>query len=218
MTTTTPRRQSTEPAPPSLGPPPKLRRRPAVVAAGVVVALVSSLAVGWMWTRANDRVEVLVAAGDVPRGAVIEADDVTKARINPDAALDPLSASRAGDVVGQRAGADLSAGSLITDAMLESEPVPTDGESLVPVTLPAELASGLDLQVGDRVKVVLTPGSGQEAAGNPAFTASEVAGVSFAPETGATVVSVLVPEADGPVLAARVAAGNFYLVLDSRSR
>lgn len=217
MTTTT-SRQSTEPAPPALGPPPRLRRRPAVVAAGVVVALVSSLAVGWMWTRSNDRIEVLVAASAVPRGAVIDAGDLTTAHINSDESLDPLPASRAEDVVGQLAGADLSAGSLITGAMLQADAVPADGESLVPVTLPAELATGLDLQVGDRVKVVLTPGSGQEAAGNPAFTPAEVAGVSFAPETGATVVSVLVPETDGPVLAARVAAGNFYLVLDSRNR
>lgn len=218
MTSTITRGTQTEDPPPVLGPPPKLRRRPAVVAAGLVVALVSSLLAGWMWMRTNDRVEVLVAASDVARGEFIEAGDVRTARINLDPALTPVPAARADDVVGQRAATDMVAGSLLTDAMLEAEALPPEGTSLVPATLPVELAAGLDLRSGDRVKVVLTRPVGQEATGNPTFTAAEVAGVSQSPETGASVVTLLVPETDGPVLAARLAAGNFYLVLDTRER
>ncbi|MFD6177257.1 MULTISPECIES: SAF domain-containing protein [unclassified Isoptericola] len=218
MTNTITRDTANQDPAPALGPPPKLRRRPTVIAIGLVVALVSSLLVGWMWMRANDRVEVLVAASDVPRGEVIDATDLRTARINLDPAITPLAADRADDVVGQRAATDMVTGSLLTDAMLETETLPADGSSLVPAALPAELAAGLDLQAGDRVKVVLTGPAGQEAVGNPTFTPAEVAGVDVSPETGGTVVSLLVPEADGPVLAARIAAGNFYLVLDTRER
>lgn len=219
MTSTTTRQdKATAQAPAPAGPLPKMRRRPGVVAAGIVAAITCSLGLGWLWSRADDAVEVVVATRDVPVGAVIEAGDLGTARIPLDPALDPIVASRAEEVVGQRAGSPLTAGSLVTEAMLEAEALPPDGMSLVPVTLPAERADGLDLRTGDRVKVVMTPPPGQLAEGNPQFTTAEVATVRFAPDTSQTVVSLLVGETDGPVLAARLATGNFYLVLDSRER
>lgn len=197
---------------------PRLRRRPAVVAAGAVVALASAGGLGWMFSQADDAVEVIVAAQDVGRGQVIKAGDLTTARITLDPALSPILASRAAEVVGQRVSVPLTAGGLVTEVMLAPEALPPDGMSLVPVTLPAERADGLDLQAGDRVKIVLTPPPGQEAEGNPPFSAAEVATVAPSADTVSTVVTLLVPEADGPVLAARLAAANFYLVLDSRER
>ncbi|WP_448071095.1 SAF domain-containing protein [Georgenia yuyongxinii] len=183
-----------------------------------MVALASAGGLGWMFSQADDAVEVIVAAQDVGRGQVIEAGDLTSARITLDPALSPIPASRSTELVGQRVSIPLTAGGLVTEAMLAPEVLPPDGMSLVPVTLPAERADGLDLQPGDRVKIVLTPPPGQEAEGNPPFSTAEVATVSPSADTVSTVVTLLVPEADGPVLAARLAAANFYLVLDSRER
>lgn len=216
-TTTRPNKTTDEASSPP-GAPPRLRRRPAVVAAGAMVALASAGGLGWAFSAADDAVEVVVAVQDVGRGEVIEAEDLTTARITLDPALAPIRAARAAELVGQRASTPLTAGSLVTDAMLTPEALPADGMSLLPVTVPAERADGLDLQPGDRVKIVLTPPPGQPVEGNPPFSAAEVATVAPSADTVSTVVTFLVPEEDGPVLAARLASGNFYLVLDSRER
>ncbi len=216
-TTTRPDKTTDEQATPP-GATPRLRRRPAIIAAGAVVAIASAGGLGWAFSRTDDAVEVVVAAGDVGRGQVIEPDDLTTARITLDPALSPIPASRADELVGQRVSVPLVAGSLVTDAMITPEALPPDGMSLLPVTLPAERADGLALAPGDRVKIVLTPQPGEEAEGNPPFSTAEVATVALSADTVSTVVTLLVPEGDGPVLAARLASGNFYLVLDSRER
>ena len=219
MTSTTTRPEETtgeRTSPP--GAPPRLRRRPAIAAAGAVVALASAGGVGWLFSRTDDAVDIIVAAQDVGRGEVLEADDLTTARITLDPALSPILASRAAEIVGQRVSVPLTAGGLVTDAMLAPEALPPAGMSLLPVTLPAERADGLDLQPGDRVKIVLTPPPGQDPSGIPPFSTAEVATVAPSADTVSTVVTLLVPEAEGPVLAARLAAANFYLVLDSRER
>ncbi|WP_336706492.1 SAF domain-containing protein [Oerskovia sp. USHLN155] len=193
-----------------------MRRRPALAIAALVAAVLGALGIAWLWTSSNEATQVIVVTADVPRGAAIQASDLATARVTLDPLLAPIPAARADELVGQRASAPLTAGTLMTESMVEPETLPGEGASLVPVALPPEQALGLDLEVGDRVKVVMTTPSGQEAGGNPPFTSAEVAGVTASPDTGTTVVSLLVPDVDGPVLADRVAAGNFYLVLDSR--
>ena len=217
MTSTTTRpNKATEPAAPPPGPLPRMRRRPAVAVATLAAAALGSVGIAWVWTSTTAATQVVVVTNDVPRGAVIEASDVNTARITLDPLLKPIGASRLREVVGQRAATGLTAGGIVTESMLEPETIPGEGRSLVPVALPAEQAMGLDLQVGDHVKVVMTSPTGQDAAGNPPFTEADVAAVHPATETATPVVSLTVPVADGPVLAARIASGNFYLVLDSR--
>ncbi|WP_407343388.1 SAF domain-containing protein [Pengzhenrongella phosphoraccumulans] len=195
-----------------------MRRRPAVAVAALAAAALGSVTIAWVWTSTTTASEVLVVTGEVPRGAVIEASDLGTARITLDPLLKPIDASRRSEIVGQRAAAELTVGAIVTGSMFQSETVPGEGTSLVAVALPPEQATGLDLQGGDQVKVVQTAPAGQVAEGNPPFTVAEVAAVHPALETGATVVSLTVPVADAPVLAARIASGNFYLVLDSRER
>lgn len=214
-TTTRPQDAAEETRPPPW-PLPRMRRRPAVAIATLAAAVLGALGIAWLWTSSTDAAQVVVATNDVPRGAVIQASDLGTARITLDPLLTPVPASRADELVGQRASTALSAGSLVTESMVEPETLPGEGMSLVPVALPPEQALGLGLEVGDRVKVVMTTPPGQQAEGNPAFTPAEVAGVAASPDTGTTVISLLVPDVDGPVLADRVATGNFYLVLDSR--
>ncbi|QTE28575.1 SAF domain-containing protein [Pengzhenrongella sicca] len=198
------------------GPVPKMRRRPAVAAAALAAAVFGAIATGWAWSSTTASTQVVVVTGDVPRGAVITAGDLGVARITLDPALRPVDASQRGDIVGQRAATALSVGAIVTASMFEPETVPGEGMSLVPVALPPEQSLGLNLQGGDQVKIVETPPAGQATEGNPPFTVAEVAAVHPVIETGATVVSVTVPAADAPVLAARIASGNFYLVLDAR--
>ena len=70
-----------------------------------------------------------------------------------------------------------------------------------------------------RVRVVATPGAGGEVVDGPPVTIpATVVGQHPDPDTGATVVSVQVPESRAAELAARAATGNVAIVLDSRER
>ena len=72
---------------------------------------------------------------------------------------------------------------------------------------------------GDRIRVVATPGAGGEVVDAATVTIpATVVGLHPDPDTGATVVSVQVPQAQAAELAARAATGNVAIVLDSRER
>jgi hypothetical protein len=211
-------REST-PATPPLVPPPKLRRRPALIAGAVAAICLGALLAAWAWTATTSTQEVLVARATIERGSVIEAKDLARVRISADPALSPVAASTFDDLVGQRAALDIAEGGLITSGSTTTQVLPADGMSVVGVALTPAQSPGLDLQTGDRVRIVVTPiPGGEPASGPPAFNDAEVVGVSLDAETGATVVDLLVPYADATVLAARVATGNVALVLDSRER
>lgn len=207
------------PAATQLAPPPKLRRRPALVASAVVAICLGALLAGWAWTATTNTEAVLVARQSIQRGAVIQASDLTSARLNADPALKPLPASELDTVVGQRAALDIAGGGLLTPDSIASSVLPAEDSSIVGVALTPAQAPGIPFQTGDRVRVIVTPAQGDPpAAGPPQFNEAEVVGVHVADETGQIVVDLLVPHADAAVLASRVATGNIGLVLDSRAR
>lgn len=207
------------PAATALAPPPKLRRRPALIAAAIGAVCIGALLAGWAWTATTNTQEVLVARHSIERGAVIEADDLARVRLSADPALKPVSAAQLEDVVGQRAAMDIAEGGMLTPGSFTSEVVPAEGQSVVGVALTPAQAPGLELQYGDRVRVVVTPAQGEELpAGTPLTNDAIVVGVHVSEETGQSVVDLLVPKADAAVLATRIATGNIALVLESRER
>jgi len=160
-----------------------------------------------------------VATTAIPRGTVIEAEDLTTARINLDPVVAVLPASAADAVVGQRAALDVAAGGLLTPDVVREGSLPASGQSVVGVALKPEQAPGETLLAGDRVRVVVTPGQdGEGPNGAPEFSAAEIVGIHHDAETGQTVVDLLVPHEEASLLAARIATGNVALVLDSRER
>ncbi len=207
------------PAATALAPPPKLRRRPALIAAAIGAVCIGALLAGWAWTATTNTQEVLVARHSIERGAVIEADALARVRLSADPALKPVAASQLEEVVGQRAAMDIAEGGILTPGSFTAEVVPGEGQSVVGVALTPAQAPGLDLQYGDRVLVVVTPAQGEELpAGTPLTNDATVVGVHVSEETGQSVVDLLVPKADAPVLATRIATGNIALVLESRER
>jgi hypothetical protein len=210
-----------EPAPAAtpLSPPPKLRRRPALIAAAIVAICLGALLAGWAWTATTTTQEVLVARHGIERGSVIEAADLARVRLSSDPALRPVPASKFEQVVGQRAALDVAEGGMLTPSSFSSAVTPAAGNSVVGVALTPAQAPGLNLQYGDRVRVVVTPAQGDDLpAGVPLFNDAEVVGVTASDETGQIVVDLLVPHADATVLATRVATGDIAIVLDSRDR
>ena len=198
--------------------PPGMRRRPAILIVAITLVAVGAV-VGWMvWSADDSTIEVLAAGSAIDRGEVIDKSDVAIQRIPADLGWSVVPASRLGDVVGQRAAVDVAAGTAIaTDAITDTN-VPGAGFAVVGVELVTRQAPGMELLVGDMVKVVVTPAAGQESEQVPDATQAEVAGVHIDPETGNRVLDLLVPEAQSSLLAARVATGNFAVVLESRDR
>jgi flagella basal body P-ring formation protein FlgA len=202
-----------------VAPAPKLRRRPALIAASVAAICLGGLLAAFAWTSTSNTQSVLAMRVAVERGAVIGPDDVMTVQVSTDPALRPVPASQASTVVGQRAATDIAAGTLVTLEQVSDAVLPAVGMSIVGVGLPASQMPGEPLLVGDRVRVVATPGqSGEVIAGGQVTIAATVVGVRVNNENGQNVVSVQVPEQDAAELAARAATGNVALVLDSRER
>lgn len=200
-------------------PAPKLRRRPLLIVASAVAISAGAMLGAFAWTATSTTQSVLAVRTTVERGAVIAQDNVMTVQVSADPALAPVPASQAFAVVGQRAETDMAAGTLLTREQVSDTVLPATGMSIVGVGLPSAQLPGEPLLVGDRVRVVATPGaSGEVTAGEPVTIAATVVGVRVNNENGQSVVSVQVPQGDAAELAARAATGNVALVLDSRER
>lgn len=200
-------------------PPPKLRRRPWLALAGLGLVVTGALLAVWVYLSNTDSVSVVSVRDTVMRGEMITAADLMAVQVTPDPALQVVPGAELESFVGQRAARDLSAGTLLTREATTGQVVPGAGQSVVGLALTAELMPGEQLQVGDRVRVVATPGQ----AGDPATFESadilfpaEIVGVSTSVESAQTVVSVLVPEGDAAEIAQWASAGRAAVVLDSR--
>lgn len=199
--------------------PPRLRRRPLLALAGLALVVLGALLAVWVYVSNTDSTSAVAVRDTVMRGEMITAADLMTVQVTPDPALQIVPGPELELFVGQRAGRDLSAGTLLTREATTEQVVPGAGESVVGLALMAGLMPGEPLQVGDRVRVVATPGQ----AGDPAtFEASEtvfgaeVVGVAASVESAQTVVSVLVPKQDAAQIAQWASAGRAALVLDSR--
>ena len=212
------RRHRPRAAPPAVAPP-RTRRRTGVLAAGVALVALGALGAAYLTQTVGGTVAVVAVVRDVAPGQVVQAADLTIADINTDPALSPVPADRLPSVIGQRAAAALTAGSLLTDAAVTSTVVPPQGRSLVGVALTVAQLPAEPLHAGDRVRIVDTPTTqGEPPTTSPATIAGEVMSAVGPDDTGLTVVNVTVPAAQAADLAARVATGRVALVLDSRER
>ncbi len=115
---------------------------------------------------------------------------------------------------------DLAAGGLVTQEDITSALVPAKGMSVVGVSLPPALMPAAQLQSGDQVRIVATPGAQGDVAAGTVQTSIEatVVAVRGGGDSGQIVVDVSVPYDRAAELAARAATGKVALVLDSRER
>lgn len=199
-------------------PPPKLRRRPVLIAASVAAICLGALASMWAYQSTSDAQSVLAVRQTIERGDVITADDLMTVNISVDPALKPLSADQASSVVGKHAALDMSAGGVVTQDHVTEQALPAKGSSVVGVALTPGMLPANQIRVGDKVRVVVTPGQqGEMPTGQPDSIEAVVVGVAKDETTGNAIVNVQVPNNEGPMLAARAATGKVALVLDSRS-
>ena len=199
--------------------PVKLRRRPALVVAALALMLVGALVSAWAYTSLGNTQEVVAARVDVPRGQVITADDLRLVRIGVDPSVSVVPASQAAGLVGQRAAVDLRAGQLLVPGAVTSQVYPQPGMSTVGLSLLAAQLPSEPLRVGDRVRVVSTPGAqGDVSPSALVVFDGMVVAVSARDATGSTDVTVQVESSVAAEVAARSATGKVALVVDSRVR
>jgi flagella basal body P-ring formation protein FlgA len=203
----------------AITPPPKLRRRPLLVVASVAAVCLGGLLGVWAYTSLATAQEVVAIRSTIPRGALIDRENLITVRIGVDPALNPIPADQLDSIVGQRAAMDLPAGGLVTRDSVALTVVPAQDMSVVGVALPAALLPGEPLRAGDQVRVVATPGQqGDVTDGDQRSITATVVGVYPDADSGQTVVSVQVPYDQAAELAARAATGKVAMVLDSRER
>jgi hypothetical protein len=210
------------PTPPSstaLTPPPKLRRRPSLIVASVLLVVIGALASAWAYTSLGNAQEVVAVRTDIARGQLIGAESLQIVRIGVDPALQTVPASQAQSLVGKRAAVDLKAGQLLVPGAVTTEVVPRQGKSAVGLSLAAAQMPSEPLVVGDKVRVVTTPGTqGDVGTTAPTVFSGDVLTVSDRGADGTTPVTVEVDADRAPALAAWSASGKVALVLDSRVR
>lgn len=194
---------------------PRLRRSVLLFVLGALL-LTAGLVVGWvMWTSKADS-EVVAAARDVERGHIITAEDLETVRVGLDPSLRTVPGAELQDLVGQRAAADLTAGTLVSPDQLTDEVVPGVGMSVVSVPIPSGLVPTVPIRSGDTVRLVQIPAAGGEIAGSGITVTAELVNVSYGDPT--TVVDVLIPADKASALAELAGTGRVALVLDSRAR
>lgn len=193
---------------------PRSRRRPGLLLAGLAMVAVGALAAIWLVSASGHRVPVVMAARDVPYGAVLTRADLTTTAVSVDPSVATVPAADTALLVGQTATTTLTTGQLLTRAQVTVGGVLKTGEVLVPLPVPAGRLPAGGLNAGDRLLVVDAPPTGADpVAGAPSMFAARVVRVGSPDVNGTVVVDVVAAGADGPALATRAATGRFAVVV-----
>ena len=203
-------------------PAPKLKRRPLLAAASILAISLGAIVAGWLWTSTSGAASVVAMRSSVGRGEVIDRGDLITVQVGLDPALQVLTAAEAEKLIGQRAGVDLPAGSLVTKAALQAGVLPAAGRSVVGISAGPEALPGEPLLVGDKVQVVIAAAQAAAAGQTePWSVPAVVVGVRAGGGTGqqGQIVSVEVAQSSAVDLAGRLAGGGrVQIVLESRER
>lgn len=193
------------------------RRRLPFVALGGLLVIVCVLGFAYGAARLGDRVQVLAVARPVAAGQAFTVADLRTVSAARDATVRLVPASDAQRVIGRTAVVPLLAGTLLTPALVGEAAFPPAGKVTASVALkPGQYPHGL--AVGARVLAYVTASATGAGPATPAPSASTaggsstgmsrpiqavVLGVDLAGDgQGATVITLLLDQADAPRLAA----------------
>lgn len=136
----------------------RLRRLDLRVAIGLLLMTVAVLGGASLIRNAQARTPVLVAAGSVQPGEVIEASDLRVAEISLPAGVSYLSASMEGEIEGRVAAESLWDGKVLAPGSVAETPPLAAGMVAITLLLPPESAVGGSVRAGDNVAVLSSPG------------------------------------------------------------
>ncbi|MFF1378755.1 SAF domain-containing protein [Streptomyces sp. NPDC058308] len=196
-------------------PEPPRRRRRSFMVIGSVMVLAGAIGFAGLMNASSERSDVLALARDVPSGKKITEQDLRVVALPDDPGLKPVAAAEKDAVVGRRAGAALSQGSLLTSAQLTGRGGLKAGEALVAVEVKRGMAPVDALRPGDAVSLVTRPQEGatdKEQSELPQV-AGRVAKVGVPVSSGDVVVQVAVSDVESGVVASDASAGRVAIVL-----
>ncbi|RKF24661.1 flagellar biosynthesis protein FlgA [Micromonospora globbae] len=200
---------------------PQRRWRPALVWLAVALIAAGGLIAAGVLRKVGTTAEYLAVATRVEVGSTIGRSDLRTVRITVDPALKPVPSSSADAVIGKFAAVALVPGTLLTQAQLTDTAVPGPGRQLVGISLPQERMPAERIKPGAEVLLVVTtddgPVANQQPTAAPISIKATVIDVRDGVKEGTTLLNVAVVERDGPLVAARAAAGRIVVALTSGS-
>jgi Flp pilus assembly protein CpaB len=143
----------------------RLRRLDLRVVIGLLLMTVAVLGGASLIRNAQARTPVLVAAGTVQPGEVIDGSDLRVVEMSVPAGIVYLSASAQGEIEGQVAAEPLWKGKVLGPGSVAEAPPLAAGTVAITLLLPPESAVGGDVRAGDRVAVLSSPGVNETGAG-----------------------------------------------------
>ncbi len=111
-------------------------RRRARLAIGVGLAAIAVAGNIAVYSSLDERVEVLLAAVEIPAGAPIEAAQLRVVTVAVDTAVQVVSVDERAAVIGKYARAPIAAGVLVTPSALADTPLVSPGAAVVSLRLP----------------------------------------------------------------------------------
>ena len=121
----------------------------------MLLVVLGALASAFLYSMNADFRSVVVMAGDVRHGDMIESTDLALVDVPGSFGIDTLPAAELGSLVGLTALSDLPKGSFPLPGHFGSDPLP-NGESLVGLKLPAGRLPASGLFVGVPVRLIAT--------------------------------------------------------------
>ncbi|MDU0348412.1 SAF domain-containing protein [Actinomyces sp. MRS3W] len=186
-------------------------RRPLLAALAVLLIVGGALLAGLLATRADQRVEMLVAARTVEAGQVITDADLVSTPVSSTLST-LIPASRADELVGQVARVEIAEGQLFDTSQLLSTALPGAGTQVVGISLDNGRFPAGGVAAGDVVNVVDTTSGEVTVDGAQVLTAVPTSG-SEDDWTSGCVLSLIVDGADAAALATASAGGNIAVAL-----
>ncbi|BAW94111.1 SAF domain protein [Actinomyces sp. Chiba101] len=136
-------------------PKPPRERRPLLAAFAVLLIVGGALLAGMLAMRADERVDVVVAARTIAAGQSITAEDLTTTPVS--ATVSGLvPADSASTIIGSRARTEISAGQLVDTSQIATGTIPGEGQHVAGVLLEQGRYPAAGLSAGDTVNIVDT--------------------------------------------------------------
>lgn len=206
------------------------QRRPFLLVVSLLLVVLGAAGGALAWFSIGTAVDAVVARTSIERGQVMAADDFVVVQLNPDPQLQFLVPDDIPGLVGERAAHDVAAGGLVPASVVEGEVVPVAGQTVIGLSLGPGFHPGVELRVGDRVRIVLVEpiyacattaepaDDGGDCLGGQLTVPGSVVSVSQDPASSQLFLGVQVDEASAALAAAASSLGKAAVVLDTRER